>query len=341
MRSKTNSKTSDIGRQMVGPLSEIKSCLEAARIVLVVSHLDPDGDALGTQLAFGRYLGELGKDVRMIRDSEIPDRYRFLPEAENIIPSDKLPDSYEPDVIVVLECPHLDRAGSAARFAQGKTTIINIDHHQDSEQFGNINWINAEASSVGEMAYEYFIEVGWEISTETACQLYTAILTDTGRFRYSATSPRTMAIAGDLIAHGANPRTICDAVYFQRKPSTMLLVGEVLASMQYFNNGRICLLTLTREMLKKTGADEAESDGLVDYTLHARGVNVGALLKEIDKNHTKISLRSCDGINVAEIAARLGGGGHFNAAGCVAGMPINEAQQMLIEMLGEVDGSTS
>jgi bifunctional oligoribonuclease and PAP phosphatase NrnA len=327
----------DIADHVSGLIARVHEKLLGARAILVVSHIDPDGDALGTQLAFGQYLKECGKTVYLVRDSEVPEKYRFLPDVASIVLAGSLPDNLEIDTALVLECPVATRAGSAVRFLKDSVTVVHIDHHSDSTPHGDINWIDIATSSVGEMAYEYFTAVGYHFDERVATQLYTAILTDTGRFRYASTSPRTMAIAGELIARGASPRDICDAVYFDLPASTTLLMGKVLASMEFYNHGRICVFTLTQAMLDDSGASASESDGLVDYTLFTRGVVTGALLKEISDSRTKVSLRSSDGVNVAQIAAVFGGGGHFNAAGCELPLPLDRARTEIVRLLTEAD----
>lgn len=315
-------------------VAHIRDIVENARRVLVVSHIDPDGDALGSQLAFGQYLRDLDKEVVLVRDSDIPQKYRFLPDVDSIVPADAVSNS-EFDVAVVLECPSIERVGSAQRFLRENTRVISIDHHRDSIDLGEVNWVNLGASSVGEMVFEYFTAVGYDFDSRVATHLYTAILTDTGRFRFESTTPRTMAIAGELIACGANPRTICNHVYFDLSPAAMLLTGRVLATMEFHAEGRVCTVVLTRTMLEECGAEPADSDGLVDFTLFTRGVVSGALIKELDGSSCKVSLRSSDGVNVAELASRFGGGGHFNAAGCTIQMPLETARVAVVEMLSE------
>lgn len=319
------------------PAAAIERLLAAAQRVLVVTHIDPDGDAIGTQLAFGEYLRARGKTVTMLRDSDIPDKYEFLPGVTEIVDVRTLDTAVHSDVAVILECPNLQRIGAARSFVSSGEAIINIDHHRDNSMFGEINWVDTQPSSVGEMAFELFREIGFPITPTMAECLYTAILTDTGRFRFSSTSPRTMSVAGELIAIGADPRKICDLVYFSIKPSTLKLMGKVLNGIEYHHNGRIAVLTLTRAMLVETGATESESDGLVDFTLYGRGVQAGVLIKEIDASTTKASLRSANGINVAALAARFGGGGHYNAAGCSIPLPLDQARTTLVSMLMEAD----
>lgn len=335
-----NPSKTDIPAGVGHPTSQIRGVLEKANRILVVSHIDPDGDALGTQLAFGAYLKSLGKTVFMVRDSDIPVKYKFLPDVGSIIPAASLPAETTFDTGLVLECPNLQRSGTAADRLTNGVTILNIDHHQDSSEYGTINWIDTTASSVGEMAYEYFEAVGFEVTADVATCLYTAILTDTGRFRFGSTTARTMAIAGDLIARGADPRSICDQVYYDMQPSSMLLTGKVLNSLEYHYNGTVCLLTLTKAMLADAGADESDSDGLVDFTLFTKGVTTGALLKEIDANNTKVSLRSANGVNVAKVAATFGGGGHFNAAGCRIPLPLDRAREEILKLLREANGQS-
>ena len=314
-------------------LESIREALEAAEHVLIVTHIDPDGDALGSQLACGRYLLDQGKQVTMVRDSEIPHKYRFLPMVDRIVTAESLPESAQFDAVLALECPSVARMGSAARFLPPARAVVSIDHHADSVSFGHINWVDMNASSVGEMLYEYFEYVGYELPREVAVFLYTAILTDTGRFRFQSTSPRTMAIAGELIRRGADPRSICDRIYFNQRREALRLLGMVLNSMEYYADGAVCALSLTRDMLARSGASEADSDGIVDYTLFAEGVRVGVLFKEVDDSRTKVSLRSQNRVDVAAIARTFGGGGHPNAAGCVVGHGLTEARRMVLDIL--------
>jgi phosphoesterase RecJ-like protein len=301
----------------------------------VVSHIDPDGDALGTQLAVGQYLRDLGKRVHLLRDSVIPDKYLFLPGIQDIMMASSMPDRISIDTAIVLECPALERIGTAARFLSENVKVVSIDHHRDSAEFGEVNWVDISASSVGEMIADYFQEVGYQPNRDVATQLYTAILTDTGRFRYQSTTAHTMRVAANLIELGADPRHVCDHVYYNLKPTTVKLIGKVLNGVEFHDFGKICLLSLTKEMFASAGAEEFESDGLVDFTMFNKGVIVGVLLKDAPNGSTKLSLRSSDGVNVAEIAANYGGGGHFNAAGCTIAKPIAQARQEILTRLTE------
>jgi phosphoesterase RecJ-like protein len=318
-----------------GLIRRIRSLLEECRRPLVVSHIDPDGDAIGTQLAFGAYLRRMSKPVVMVRESTIPGKYLFLPDVERIIPVDRIEPSAGFDVAVVLECPASERTGSAARLIGSETAIINIDHHPDNSLPAEVSWLDVTASSVGELAFEYLTAIGFEIDRDVATHLYTAILTDTGRFRFESTTPRALAIAGELVRAGADPRSICDHVYYDQDPSVMRLTGQVLSTVEYHDNGRLCIMPLTRAMLTESGADPANTEGLVDYSLFTRGVQAGALLREVAPDVTRVSLRSRDGFDIAAVAARLGGGGHRNAAGCTVRLPLQQAKNEIIKLLQE------
>jgi phosphoesterase RecJ-like protein len=314
------------------PIDDVRRLLEQANRVLVASHIDPDGDAIGTQLAFAQYLRDMGKSVVLVRDGEIPHKYRFLDGADKITPVEEL-DQIDVDTAIILECPTLERIGRASEHVSDDIAIINIDHHRDNDNFGAINWLNTEASSVGEMASEYFLAVDYPITRAVAEQLYTAIMTDTGRFRFSSTTKRAMEIAGLMIERGANPQKVCDLVYYDCRPEKLKLVGRVLNSVEFFRERQICTLSMTHAMLAETDAEKSESEGVVDYTLFSRGVIVGVLFKESSPKETKASLRSKNGINVAEVASHFGGGGHFNAAGCTIPFGLEKAKEELIRLI--------
>jgi phosphoesterase RecJ-like protein len=317
------------------PADQIQSALEGSKRVVIVSHVDPDGDAIGTQLAFGGYLRAIGKEVLSVRDSGIPDKYAFLPEVETIIPVEALRDIEPPDTALILECPSIERMGRVADFLREGMTTILIDHHRDSTPFGDVNWIDVGASSVGELAWMYFREIGFSLSTDMATQLYAAVLTDTGRFRYGSTTQRTMICAGELIAAGANPHRICDEVYYNQRPAVMKLMGKVLNEVEFHERDTICVLKLTKDMLAQSGARESDSEGLVDFTLFNRGVVAGALLKEVDEHSTRVSLRSNNHVDVSAIAQRFDGGGHYNAAGCTMPWGMERARKEIVAILKE------
>ena len=335
MKSKTIYKADSLEVDNGRPFKEISLLIESARKLLVVSHINPDGDALGTQLAFATYLKSLGKEVTLVREEAIPDRYQFLPGIELIRHIDNIKNSLDIDTVIALECPKLSRAGEIINSLSDDIKIINIDHHQDNANYGQVKWIDKEASSVGEMVYELFESFRYQIDEETAVLLFTAILTDTGRFRYESTSGRTMEIAGRLIEAGANPRDICDKVFYDLQPATIKLIGNVLTNAEFIDNDRTCLLSLTNEILELAEHENAETEGIAEYSLYGKGVTLGVTFKERSRGTTRISLRSRGNPNVAELAAEFGGGGHICAAGCSIDKPISEAKKEFLNKLKE------
>jgi len=318
-------------------IAEIDRILRQAERALVVSHINPDGDSIGSSLAVAQYLRDLGKEVVLVREDDIPDKYQFLQGADRYPQREEYDPAPSVDTAVVLECPNPDRMGSVADMLGEDTVVVNIDHHLGNTEYGSINWIDLEASSVGEMITRYFVEVGYSMSPATADQLFTAILTDTGRFRFPSTSKHTMEMAGHLIKSGARPHAIASRVYFDMPISTIRLTGRVLNDIEYYDDDRFCFLALTQDKLKESGAEASESEGLVDFVLYGRGVRAGALLKEVDANTTKVSLRSVKEIDVSKVANTFGGGGHINAAGCTLEMPMDQAREEILDLLRQAD----
>ena len=213
--------------------------------------------------------------------------------------------------------------------------MINIDHHGDNKGYGDICWLDSRSSSVGEMLFEYLVSCRHSISPDEAEQLYTGILTDTGRFRFDSTSRRTMEVAGLLIEAGADSSKICEAVYFDHPQSTLRLMGLVLSTIEYLDDGRICFMHLSNSMLNASGAEASETEGLIDHTLYASGVLLGALFKEVSDNETRVSFRSRPGIDAAALAANWGGGGHVRASGCNMPWDLRQAKVELLRYLKE------
>ncbi len=317
--------------------SEIIESIANSHSVLITSHMGPDGDSIGSQLALAKYIKERGKDVMVANHGSIPEKYKFLPGIESIVkPTDGAERSF--DLVIVLECPDVQRTGDVSGMIDDGTKLINIDHHPDNTDFGDINLVDTRAAAVGEMLAEIFLDTEYKIDSDTATLLYSAILTDTGRFRFESTSRRTMEIAGKLIEAGANPRQICDNIYFSYTESILKLTGEVLSKARLFEAGKVCLISLDKKMLKDNGSALADTEGMAEYTLYLRGVVVGALLREIDDNVTKVSLRSRGDVDVSGLAHKYGGGGHFNAAGCTINMALSPAEEKLLEDLGKLAG---
>jgi len=195
-------------------------------------------------------------------------------------------------------------------------TVINIDHHVTNKKFGDINHIDVNAAAVGEMIYALARELGCEISLEIAENIYCALMTDTGSFRYSNTSPSAFRLAGDLVELGVDPWKMSSNLYENQPVERMYMLSRVLQTLEVSTCGRFAILMLTRKMLRSIPISSDYVDGFINYTRSIRGVEIGIMIRALSKRRYKVSFRSRGNISVAELGERFGGGGHHNAAGC-------------------------
>ncbi len=313
---------------------EIIDVLLNSKHVLLAGHKDPDGDSLGSQLGLAGFLRNQNVAYKIINEGTVPDKYKFLPGVDEFLDINDVSDTGDRfDTAVALECSNLERMGEVGRLIDKECTIINIDHHQDNIPFGHINMKIPEASAVGEMIYDLLRQGAFSIDRDMAINLYTAILTDTGRFHFNNTTSHSLRTAADLLECGADPVQITEEVYYRETPARMLLTGMVLSGMEYLFDNRLCVMTIDREMMERISADKSDTEGIVNYSLSAAGVEVGALFSEIASDVTKVSLRSQDLVDVAEIAAHYGGGGHYNASGFILRESLKEAKETVIGYL--------
>lgn len=306
--------------------------------VLIVSHISPDGDSIGSQLALYELVKRLSCEPTIVNhDSAFP-KYAFLGKHSHVnVYADS---NYYPrfDFVVILEAPDLDRIGNVRKLLQPGYEIINIDHHRGNTMYGSINWVDESVAAVGIMVYELFRAADVPIDSDVADELFTAILTDTGRFRFGSTNPEAMRVCADLLEQGASTKKISDALYASYESNQLRMLGELLANMELHHSGQSCLLLSDKVIREKyvNGSDELE--GLSEYSLYTKGVKIGALLREVEPTRTKVSLRCHEDYDVAEIAAVHGGGGHRNAAGCTVALPFAEAKQRVLDQIRKALG---
>lgn len=315
---------------------EIIDRLLASDHVLITAHRSPDGDSIGSQLGLAGFLETRNIPFMVVNEEDIPEKYRFLPGIEMIRDISDVAQVDRPfDTAVVIECSNLDRIGGVRRLIGDDTVIINIDHHPDNVSFGAINFTDTSSAAAGEMIFDILRQVPAEIDAAMATNLYTAILTDTGRFHYSSTTPYCLQVAGELLSLGANTVEITEKIYFNLRPQVVRLTGMAVANMQLMLDGRLCVLSVDRAMMKQAGAGGGDTEGLVNYSMYSGGVEVGVLFTEVEDNRTKVSFRSQNDIDVAGIAAHYGGGGHINASGCVVELPLERAKEKIVAYIKE------
>lgn len=295
-------------------INEVISIIKEKSRFLITSHVDPDGDSIGSQIALYRALRHFGKEVAIVNEGAMPSKYKFL-DPDGNVKFDSTALEFVPEAVFIIECPLLDRIGSVIDLIPETAVRINIDHHPDNEEYADINLIDAESSAVGETLYLIFEAANIELDREIASSLYAAIVSDTGRFRFRSTTSRSMLIASKLIDRGADPKTISDKIFSDYSPATLRLLGLTLSGLQLDSEGRIGYMIIGREDLRKTGADMENSEGFVDLILSVPGIYLGFMFKEISENKIKVSVRSQNGCDAADFARLFDGGGHVNAAG--------------------------
>jgi len=307
-------------------LDEVIGELQTAGKLLCTTHENPDGDALGSLLAFHEMMRLLGKDSVMFMAADqfpLPHEYRHLP-LEDVVNGP--PADMEERTAVFLDCGNIDRMPVDFLQRAGQH-ILNIDHHHDNTRFGTVNLVVPEASCTAEILWQLAHELGVEITAPIAEALYIALVTDTGRFMYENTTARSHQMAAELIDAGVDPGAVYRRLYLNLPFARLDLAAKALSRVRRLDGGRITLTHLTREDFAATSALESDSEGIIDHIRAVEGTSVAVLLRELlDRPGVhKISLRATDGsVDVSKIARALGGGGHRQAAGATSELPLED-----------------
>ena len=301
-------------KKMILPPNDILSALKEADSVLVATHIYPDGDALGSQLALGECLESLGKNVFLYSEEKVSHLYDFLPGCGKLRHS--LPDLSGIDCVVSVDCADRLRLGQAADHLLTAKRLIMIDHHAGHKLFGDLQWVDPSRASTGEMVYDLVVALGAEISPDAAYCLYTALVSDTGSFVYSSTTADTFRVAAELVGLGVKPSDVAGKLFDNFTVNRLNLLKLVLDSLEIHSDKRVAIITVTGEMFGQTGTVPADTENFINYPRSLASVRVAAFIKETRPGVVSVSLRSkgsdCD---VAALAAEFGGGGHRNAAG--------------------------
>jgi bifunctional oligoribonuclease and PAP phosphatase NrnA len=307
--------------------------IRAAGRILISSHANPDGDAIASELGLARVLAGLGKRTAIWNLHPVPALFAVLPGAEEIVAGDAPPPGFPDafDLVVVLECPTLDRTGLEGALAA--RPMVNIDHHLGNDGYGEASWVDAEQPAVGVMVAELATALGGTIDTQTANCLLVALVTDTGGFRFANSTPEAFEAAARLLRLGAEIETVSRWLYERQPETAVRLLGELLATLRRHHDGRIATVHLTRAMFARSGAAPGDSEGLIDTPRTIDGVEAVALFRELEVDSWKISLRSRGALDVQQIARRFGGGGHVNAAGCRFTGTLAEAERTFVDEL--------
>lgn len=302
---------------------------------LLVNHVNPDGDATASLLALGLILKKLGKEVVMANEGPTPRKFSFLPGYEELLNASQVTPQEKFNTVITCDCGDFSRIGKVAEWFADDYQLLNIDHHPTNDGFGTINLVRTNAAATCEVIYDLMQELKCQCFPELAMCIYTGLMTDTGGFRYSNTTSKVMNIASELLAYQVRPDQIADRVLESISKAHLELLKRALPTLELRENDRVASLTVTYRDMVETEALPEDLDGIVHYARNLEGIEVGILFKEREDHSVKVSLRSKEYINVAEIALSFGGGGHVRAAGCTIHGTLDEAKNKIYASLHE------
>ena len=319
-------------------IDRILESLRESRTICVAGHMRPDGDCVGSQLGLTLALRNEGKKVHCWNEDRIPQKYEFL-DSDGIIQRPKA--GLEFDCVIATDAASFERLGSVGRCVAKRKVLINIDHHESNTRFGDLNWVSAREPSTGELIFRLLKVAKWPITKRIADSLFTAVSTDTGSFQYPTTRPGTYHVAGELVRRGADLATICNQVYQSYPVPRARLLRRIYTHFRLTHNDQIAYFWLKKADFARSGADTSDTEGLIDHIRAIAPVVVACVFEEIEPELTRISLRSkSQEVNVNEIAAQFGGGGHPAAAGArIAGSPLSVQRRVIAAVKKALDAA--
>jgi len=321
-------------------METILGLISGAKRVLISSHENPDGDAIGSMLGLGLALEQMGKEVVFYNKDGVPEILRFLPRSERIGNSiNDVKGTF--DLVFAVDCTGTNRAGGEfedfLESGRGGKVVI-MDHHQTNGPTADYHLLDPDSSSTGIIVYSVLKRLPVEIDSDIAKNLYTTIIGDTGSFRYSNTNPETFRVAAELVERGADPAEISEALFESEPLRKLKLIGLVLPTLEVSKDKRVASVYVDSEMYSRTGASREDSEGIVNIPRCIKGVEVAALFREEsggDGQSWKVSLRSKGDVDVAKIAEGFGGGGHRKAAGCTLKGSLEDVKKQMFGAIEE------
>jgi len=306
-------------------LEELIGC---GKTFFLAGHLSPDADTIGSMLAIGSVLERLGKKIYLFSQDPVPRNIMFLPGVKNI--RDSIPDE-KFDAAILLECSTPERGGSIKTFlGRCCRTVVNIDHHKTASFYGDINIVDSLSSSTAEIIYQLFHNMKVDLTKDEAACMYTGMVTDTGRFQFAATTPRTLEIASQLMAVGFDFSRINQLVYSTKAMEALKLLGRALDSLRLLSDGRLAVITVTGSDLRELGASPEHTENVINYGLMPPSVKAVVMFRE-DPDKINVTFRSKGDFDVSAVASHFGGGGHKNASGCRVKLKLEDAQKQVVD----------
>jgi phosphoesterase RecJ-like protein len=312
-------------------LQRIVDAIRARRQFVLSSHVRPDGDSIGSQLAMLYALRSMGKSVIAVNADPAPAPLMQFPGVPEIVVAHSVDRAY--DAAIIMECGDLARTGV---IGLDRSFVINIDHHPGNTGYGAANWFDASAAACGEMVFDAVRTLGVPLTREIATHVYLAILTDTGSFHYSSISPRTFDICKACLEAGVNPVDVARNVYDSNNMGRLKLFGAVLSAMQIDATGRIAIVYLDHEMARSAGGTYEDTEGLINLPLTVKEIQAVVFFKQSEGEEYRVSMRSKGEIDIGAVAKEFGGGGHKNAAGCTVTGAIDALQKLF---LGKIEAA--
>lgn len=315
--------------------TKFNDIIKSSKNILIISHVNPDGDTLGSMCGlYSAIKDNLKKKCDMIVVSKIPTIYEFLPNIHSIKNLDDIDKSREFDLVINVDVASLDRICDAKILFEKAKNTVNIDHHKTNNGYANLNIIDSDASSTGEVLFGIFEQLGWKINLDTAICLYNAILTDTGSFRFDNTKPKTFECASKLVEIGVNPSDIYKKVYESDSKTLVMFQAHCVSKAKFLYDNKLAYTIVYRKDMEKFDANEECMEGLTEKLRSIVTTQIAFVAKEMKSGGTKFSMRS-KSVDVAQISESFGGGGHKYAAGCTIKAPVEEAVKKMLKEIGK------
>ena len=319
-----------------GTLAQVALEILKRQRFVIASHIRPDGDAIGSQLAMAYALRHLGKQVRVVNRDPAPPPLSLFPGVADIEIAERVDDPG--DAVIVMESGDLSRTGVAGL---ERGFVINIDHHVGNTMFGAVNWLDVSAAACGEMVFDLVGTLGVPLTYEIALHLYIAILTDTGSFRYSNITPRTFDICRQCVAAGVKPPDVARSIFDSNSLGRLKLFGAVLSRMQLDDTGRVATIAVDQRLAADCGGTYEDTEGLINFPLTAKDIQAVVFFKEVGPGDWRVSMRSKGNVDINAVAREFGGGGHKNASGCGAVGQLEELNRVFQQKItAQVDKVT-
>lgn len=302
---------------------------------LVVAHVNPDGDAASSTSAVGWMLERLGKRFVLVNEGTMPNKFDFLWGFERMLALDELPPDERYTCIISVDCADEARIGQVKERFAADAKLLNIDHHPTNDYFGDVQLIREDAAATVEILYDLAGTLQLPVEGELAAAIYCGLLTDTGGFRYSNTTPKVMRIAAELLAGGVEGHRLAELVLEKITYAHITVLKQALNTLSFNEDRQISWITVSQDDIRMTGATSEDMDGLILYPRNIEGVEVGLLFKQTDEQTVKVSFRSNGKADVAAIAQRFGGGGHVRASGCTLKGGLQEVVERVVKEVGQ------